>query len=75
MNTIERIYTEADDYGFRVPYDGSKKFYDDSAVKGYIDGAKSERNKVIEEAIQLLSLSSAAQFMPSQEAILKSLKV
>lgn len=54
MKTLERIYTEADDYGFRVPYDGSKKFYNESAVKGYIDGAKSERNKTIDEAIALI---------------------
>lgn len=32
------------------------------------------RNKVIEECIQSLSLSSAAPFMPSQEEILNSLK-
>lgn len=52
MTTLERIFTEADDYGFQVPYDGTKKFYDDSAVKGYIAGAKSERNKTIDEVIE-----------------------
>lgn len=37
--TIDRINSEADLYGFVVPYDGSNTFYVDDKVKGYQAGA------------------------------------
>lgn len=55
MKTLERIEDEADKYGFRVPYDGTQKLYDDSAVEGYLAGAKYERNKTIDEAIDIVT--------------------
>lgn len=76
MTTLERIFTEADDYGFQVPYDGTKKFYDDSKVKGYIAGAKSERNKVVDEIIEEVN---AFPMLPAEKeqwiTYLNSLKV
>lgn len=54
MTTLERINDEGDKYGFQVPYDGTSEFYDRSAVKAYIAGAKSERNKTIEEVLSTL---------------------
>lgn len=54
QETLKRIEEEADNYGFRVPYNGTNDFYDDSAVKGYFDGAKSERNKVVDEMLRKL---------------------
>jgi hypothetical protein len=38
--TKEEILDKADEYGFRVPYDGSNNFYDDEAIKHFIAGAK-----------------------------------
>jgi hypothetical protein len=34
------INDKADKYGFRVPYDGSNKFYNDDRVKGFQAGAE-----------------------------------
>jgi len=36
---IEQINKEAEEYAFRVPYDGSKDFYNEDRLKGYQDGA------------------------------------
>jgi hypothetical protein len=36
-DTINKV---ADDYGFRVPYDGSNKFYDDEAIKHFLAGIR-----------------------------------
>ncbi len=73
MKAIERIYTQADDYGFRVPYDGTNKFYDDSAVKGYIAGATLERNIAIDEAIDIVT--DYQDYNPLIIERLKALKV
>ena len=37
----------ADKYGFRVPYDGSDNFYDNKAIKHYMDGLKKMRDEII----------------------------
>ena len=34
----DEINKAADDYGFRVPYDSSNKFYDESAIKHFLAG-------------------------------------
>jgi hypothetical protein len=39
QETRDRINTEAEKYGFVVPYDGSNKFYNEDKVKGYQAGA------------------------------------
>jgi hypothetical protein len=39
LPTQEEILDKADEYGFRVPYDGSNNFYDDEAIKHFIAGA------------------------------------
>lgn len=43
----------AEKHGFRVPYDGSEKFYDETDVKaskdGFIAGAEWQRMKLFEE--------------------------
>jgi hypothetical protein len=39
QETIDKINSEADVYGFVVPYDGSSTFYIDDKVKGYQAGA------------------------------------
>ncbi len=36
----DEINKAADDYGFRVPYDGSNKFYDDDAIKHFLAGVR-----------------------------------
>jgi hypothetical protein len=36
---IDQINSEAEKYGFVVPYDGSNKFYNDDKVRGYQAGA------------------------------------
>src|SRR5688572_24289755 len=49
----ERIEKEAEKCAFRVPYDGSNNFYDDSAYKGYIAGAESEHLRSAERISEL----------------------
>ena len=36
----DTINKAADDYGFRVPYDGSNKFYDNEAIKHFLAGIR-----------------------------------
>lgn len=36
----DTINKAADDYGFRVPYDGSNKFYDEEAIKHFLAGIR-----------------------------------
>ena len=36
----DTINKAADDYGFRVPYDGSNNFYDDEAIKHFLAGIR-----------------------------------
>lgn len=38
--TKAEIDKAVDDYGFRVPYDGSDKFYDEEAMKHFLAGVK-----------------------------------
>jgi len=38
--TDEDISAKVEEYGFRVPYDGSNKFYDDDAIKHFRAGAE-----------------------------------
>ena len=42
----EEINTKNDEYSFRVPYDGSNKFYDDAALKHFDAGAKWMRSQI-----------------------------
>lgn len=46
----------AEKHGFRVPYDGSEKFYDETDVKaskdGFIAGAKWQKSKMLKEAVE-----------------------
>jgi len=42
----EEIEKWAEKYGFRVPYDGSNNFYDNEAIKHYINGAKMYREQL-----------------------------
>ncbi len=54
--TKEELEKEADDYAekhaFRVPYDGSNKFYDDvdfkASKEGYLAGAKPREKRIAE---------------------------
>jgi hypothetical protein len=39
QTTLDQINSEAEKYGFVIPYDGSKKFYNEDKVKGYQAGA------------------------------------
>jgi hypothetical protein len=39
QSIINQINAEADKYGFVVPYNGSKSFYIEDKVKGYLAGA------------------------------------
>jgi len=34
------INSAADDYGFRVPYDGTNNFYDEIAIKHFLAGVR-----------------------------------
>ena len=62
--TKEELEKEADDYAdkhaFRVPYDGSNKFYDDvdfkASKEGYLAGAKPREKRIaeLEEKISIL---------------------
>lgn len=45
--TKEEIENAADEYGFRVPYDGSNNFYNDDAVKGFLAGVKFIKKRFI----------------------------
>ncbi len=36
----DTINDAADEYGFRVPYDGSDNFYDDVAIKHFLAGVR-----------------------------------
>jgi len=38
--TDDEIGAKVEEYGFRVPYDGSNKFYDDEAIKHFRAGAE-----------------------------------
>jgi hypothetical protein len=38
----------ADDYGFQVPYDGTRGFYNRTKIDAFIDGAEWMRKKIIE---------------------------
>lgn len=42
--TDDEINEWVDEYAFRVPYDGSDKFYDDAAIKHGVAGAKWARD-------------------------------
>lgn len=63
--TKEKLEKEADDYAdehaFRVPYDGSNKFYDDvdfkASKEGYLAGAK-PREKRIKELEQKIKIET-----------------
>jgi hypothetical protein len=49
---LEKVAEEyADKHGFRVPYDGSDKFYDDVDVKASLEGFKAGA-KWMEEQIK-----------------------
>lgn len=62
--TKEELEKEADDYAekhaFRVPYDGSNKFYDDVDFKaskdGYLAGAKPREKQIQIDAEQIRAL-------------------
>ena len=45
------INKAADDYGFRVPYDGSNNFYDEVAIKHFLAGVRFVEQHV-EEALK-----------------------
>jgi hypothetical protein len=61
MTRKEEIKNKADIYadkhGFRVPYDGSNNFYDETDVKasieGFVEGAKYADKTMIEKACKL----------------------
>ena len=46
----------AEKHGFRVPYDGSEKFYDETDVKaskdGFIEGAEWQKSKMLKDAVE-----------------------
>lgn len=43
----DMINEAADKYGFRVPYDGSNKFYDDDAIKHFLAGVSWYRSALV----------------------------
>lgn len=55
----ERAAEYAEKHSFRIPYDGTKTFYDEkdykSSEEGYIAGAKKEKELIIKEAIKYIS--------------------
>lgn len=59
--TKKELETEADNYAeqhaFRVPYDGSNKFYDDvdfkASKEGYLAGAESREKRIAELEAQI----------------------
>jgi hypothetical protein len=55
QETIDRINAEADKYGFVVPYNGSKSFYIEDKVKGYLAGATEWAGKAETELIPALN--------------------
>ena len=55
----ERAAEYAEKHSFRVPYDGTKNFYDEkdykSSEEGYIAGAEKEKKLMAKEAIKYIS--------------------
>ena len=45
----DTINKAADDYGFRVPYDGSNNFYDEVAIKHFLAGIRFVEQHVSDE--------------------------
>lgn len=47
--TKDEILDAADEFGFRVPFDGSNKFYNNDSIKGFIAGAEFVLSRLKEE--------------------------
>ena len=55
MKSIKEKANEyTDEHGFRVPYDGSNNFYDETDVKASQEGFKEGANYVVEEIEKLV---------------------
>lgn len=62
----DEINKAADEYGFRIPYDGSNKFYDEEAIKHFLAGVRFVEHH-IEESISAKELTNNPQKLKDEK--------